>query len=411
VKDESRPKAALKDHPIAAENQHQDNPPTTSQQVSWSSVHEFISPLLKTVGTWPMIGTPAWCELAHDDPRRLAAIFDAAQHWALRMETSQQAACEASRDIAAAEDWSAIANAMFRREFRDRSRQLLHPAAGVVTDTPTVTREGARARVNLPLDSSYFTRLNQFGAHFDHATQRWWVSIAKANALEQLLTLPLGSSCDEPAPEPEQQRSAAALLVDMASEDYTLGVTDTKEPFGKHSDTPHVAMMLRGGRTGLRAQLAKHFWDACHLPAPQQAITDACLVLEGLAAQEDPRPVHLRVAQVDGAVYIDMSDAEGHVIEISGGQWYIENTAPVLFRRTKLTGEIPKPVAGGDLSQLWHFVPVAEEDRPLVLAWLVHAMISASTPHAVLEAVSARRCTGRRSGGDHHADGPQPPRS
>lgn len=65
-----------------------------------------------------MAGTPAWCALDDGDPVKTAALLDAAQHWALRVETCQQAACDASREISAAEDWSAIAqHVQDRREF------------------------------------------------------------------------------------------------------------------------------------------------------------------------------------------------------------------------------------------------------------------------------------------------------
>jgi hypothetical protein len=43
-------------------------------------------------------------------------VFDASQHWALRLETSQQAQCEAAREVSAAADWSAIA-----REVQDHN--------------------------------------------------------------------------------------------------------------------------------------------------------------------------------------------------------------------------------------------------------------------------------------------------
>jgi hypothetical protein len=43
-------------------------------------------------------------DLDDTDPRKVAALFDAAQHWALRVETSQQAQAETSRDISAAAD-------------------------------------------------------------------------------------------------------------------------------------------------------------------------------------------------------------------------------------------------------------------------------------------------------------------
>lgn len=83
----------------------------TSQQVDWWSVHTAVAAILADADTWPMVGTPAWCALPDDDPRKLAALCDAAQHWALRVETCQQARAEASHEISASADWSTIATA------------------------------------------------------------------------------------------------------------------------------------------------------------------------------------------------------------------------------------------------------------------------------------------------------------
>ena len=83
-----------------------------SRQVSWWSVHEFVGAVLNQANDWPMLGTPAWCSLAHDDPRKWAALLDAAQHWALRVETCQESECQASRDISATADWGQISRRM-----------------------------------------------------------------------------------------------------------------------------------------------------------------------------------------------------------------------------------------------------------------------------------------------------------
>jgi Protein of unknown function (DUF2742) len=79
-----------------------------SQQVSWWPVHKFVQAVLDQVNEWPTLGTPEWCSLDHDDPRKWAALLDGAQHWALRMDTCQEAECAASREISASADWSAI---------------------------------------------------------------------------------------------------------------------------------------------------------------------------------------------------------------------------------------------------------------------------------------------------------------
>jgi Protein of unknown function (DUF2742) len=75
---------------------------SSSQQVNWSEVERWAAPFLDSVGSWPTIGTPEWCSLPMDDRRRWVAVIDAAQHWALRMETCQAAECEASHAISAA---------------------------------------------------------------------------------------------------------------------------------------------------------------------------------------------------------------------------------------------------------------------------------------------------------------------
>ena len=109
----------------------------SSQQVSWWDVHEHVASVLERAETWPTVGTPAWCALSDGDPAKLAALLDAAQHWALRMETCQAeqgrakrwAECatrhavirkklaeyQAHHAISAAADWSAIANETLRR--------------------------------------------------------------------------------------------------------------------------------------------------------------------------------------------------------------------------------------------------------------------------------------------------------
>jgi hypothetical protein len=56
----------------------------------------------------------------------------------------------------------------------------------------------------------------------------------------------------------------------------------------------------------------------------------------------------------------------------------------VRFLRTKLTGEMPLPPQGGDVTRLWDFVNVVAEDRPVLLAVLVAALIQCDVPHPVL---------------------------
>ena len=56
-----------------------------------------------------MAGSLPWQQLADDDPRKWAALLDAARHHALRVDASQSAAAAAAKAVSAAADWSAIA--------------------------------------------------------------------------------------------------------------------------------------------------------------------------------------------------------------------------------------------------------------------------------------------------------------
>ena len=106
-----------------------------------------------------------------------------------------------------------------------------------------------------------------------------------------------------------------------------------------------------------------------------QALTDSTLILEGLAAARPPERLHLRVADHQGTIYIDTGRPDGQVIRIGQGRWAVANTAPVHFLRTKLTGAMPVPPQDGDVARLWDFVNVAAEDRPVLLAVLVSALV------------------------------------
>ncbi len=96
------------------------------------------------------------------------------------------------------------------------------------------------------------------------------------------------------------KKSVAARLVGMAQERYLLGLSDEGEPFGADRARPHLAMLLRGDRAGLRADLAAHYFADTGAVAGGQALTDSTLILEGLAATQTPERLHLRVAEHAG---------------------------------------------------------------------------------------------------------------
>ncbi len=180
------------------------------------------------------------------------------------------------------------------------------------------------------------------------------------------------------------KKSVAARLVAMAQERYLLGVSEDGEPFGTDRARPHLAILLRAGKAGLRAELASRYFAETGTVAGGQALTDATLVLEGLATAQRTEKLNLRVAELDGTSYIDTGRTDGKVIRLRAGTWSVIDTAPVRFLRTKLTAAMPLPPRTGDLYRLWDFINVALPDRPVLLAALIAALVQTDVPHPVV---------------------------
>lgn len=84
----------------------------TSREVSWSLTHEALWPVVERalrVGPLPLIGTHDWIDLGASDPRRVGAIYLAADQWALHLENHATAMIDAADEVSAALDWSAQA--------------------------------------------------------------------------------------------------------------------------------------------------------------------------------------------------------------------------------------------------------------------------------------------------------------
>jgi hypothetical protein len=97
----------------------------TSRQVSWWSVRDFVVPLLELCEPWPLLGTPAWCDLESGDERKWIALLDGSQHYALHLESKQIAICQASRDVAESAELVAVARRQMKRHSFYESRPWL----------------------------------------------------------------------------------------------------------------------------------------------------------------------------------------------------------------------------------------------------------------------------------------------
>ena len=177
--------------------------------------------------------------------------------------------------------------------------------------------------------------------------------------------------------------SVATELAEIARELYAFGVSDLGEPFAIPREGPKVAAMLRGSKTSLRALLSREYFTRMGKVPSQQALADALLVVEGFAQEQEPSRLYTRCAEHDGALWLDLGDQTGRAVCITGRGWSVEDEVPVLFKRTALAAALPEPRHGGSIDDLWTWLNVSEDDRPLIAAELVARLFS-DVPHVVL---------------------------
>ncbi len=164
------------------------------------------------------------------------------------------------------------------------------------------------------------------------AVARDYVKRAKVLAVASFDDITREARGDDAGRDDPERKSAATTLVELAQEFYTFGISDTGEPFALPTGGPQVVAMLRGGKTSLRALLAREYFTRTGKAATQQALADALMVVEGLAQDADESTLYLRAAQHEGALWLDLGDHTGRAVRITAHGWTVEDTAPVLFK-------------------------------------------------------------------------------
>lgn len=107
-----------------------------------------------------------------------------------------------------------------------------------------------------------------------------------------------------------------------------------------------------------------------------QAMADALVTLRGMACFDgDEHPVWTRLAELEGAIYLDLADDAWRAVEITADGWKIVGAPPVKFVRSPAMRPLPDPEPGGSLDALRDLLNIGtEENWRLVVAWLVQAL-------------------------------------
>jgi hypothetical protein len=177
---------------------------------------------------------------------------------------------------------------------------------------------------------------------------------------------------DDSTRQRERGRSDAEKIADLVVERYRVGRSSDGQPFAVRRDGPNIALPLRGPE--IRATLARDFRARYRRTPSAGALADAITCIEGLSLDSKREPVHLRVAEHDGSIVLDLGDESGAAVIVGPDGWHVEERSPVLFRRSALTATLPRPERGGDIDELRRLLNVRDDDWPLLVGWLVAAL-------------------------------------
>ena len=102
------------------------------------------------------------------------------------------------------------------------------------------------------------------------------------------------------------------------------------------------------------------------------AVQEALKTLKAIAIYKSKTyPVHLRIAEHDDKIYVDLANDAWEVVEISADGWRVISESPVIFWRPSSMRPLPRPERGGSISQFTNLLPtLSRGHQVLVVAFL-----------------------------------------
>src|SRR6516165_4438646 len=134
-------------------------------------------------------------------------------------------------------------------------------------------------------------------------------------------------------------------------------LTVATELFQAADETAFADIMIEGHRetwpirsSRFRLWLRRKYYEATGEAPGAGEVNSALNLLEARAQFDGPmRAVHIRVAEHDGRVYLDLADEHWRAVEIDADGWRVVSCPPVRFRRAAGMLPLPVPTEGGSI--------------------------------------------------------------
>jgi hypothetical protein len=193
-------------------------------------------------------------------------------------------------------------------------------------------------------------------------------------------------SKDAEEEKPGVARSKKVDVIDLVQEKATLFHDDDYNHYAAVKVNGHVETYPIESKA-FRVWLAGTYFGSTGAPLFGDTLKEALATLQALAQYSgEERAVHLRLAEHEGKLYLDLVDRDWRVVEISADGWKTISAkeSPVRFVRRMAMLPLPEPVHGGELAELRNFINCEDDDTwVLIVSWLVMTL-HPSGPYPIL---------------------------
>jgi hypothetical protein len=175
-------------------------------------------------------------------------------------------------------------------------------------------------------------------------------------------------------PQRQQRKPAeAGVLVEIAN---------GAELFHTDDGVAFADIMIEGHREtwpvksrAFRDWITREYYRRSGTGPSKQNLEKAFAVVEAKARYDAPEmAVHLRVANVGDAIFIDLCDDRWRAVEITADGWNVVDRPRVRFRRADGMLPLPDPERGGQIDELLGFLNTDRDGFILAIGWLVGAL-------------------------------------
>jgi hypothetical protein len=217
-----------------------------------------------------------------------------------------------------------------------------------------------------------------------------YIAARKVKALDRLYTN--RSEIEPPQPPKEERKTGGDRLLEIAK---TVTYFHTSDKVA-YADVP-----IEGNRhtyavrsKAFRLWLSGEYLDSTEKGIGSQTLQDTLSTLEAIAIfRGETREVHLRTAEHQGKIYLDLGTDDWKAIEVDSSGWRVISEPPVRFWRPDSLLPLPVPVTGGNLDELKELLNVDGSSWTLIVTFLLFCFCPDKTyPVLVL---SAHRGSGK----------------